>query len=172
VVEVIKSTNDKVGEGEPIVRLEPREGAKAEQGARQFCDGRVHAVMYVGGNEAGRVLKGQAARISPTDVKKEEYGYMPGTVEWVATHAASPQDMREKLKNDGLVQQYTQGGAVYEVRVCLVPDETKKSGFRWSSSAGPAKRIDSGALATASMVVAEKKPISYVLPVIKNALGV
>jgi len=171
VVEVIKSRNDKVGEGESIVRLEPREISETAA-AERFCEGRLHAVMYVAGNLAGKVRVGHPVRVSPSDVKKEEYGYMPGQVAWVASFPASPQDMREKLKNDALVQTYSQSGAVYEVRVCLVPDQTTPSGFKWSSSEGPDKKIDSGALASADMVVASRKPISYVLPVMRETLGI
>ncbi len=143
VVEVIKSTNDKVGEGEPIVRLEPREGAKAEQGARQFCEGRVHAVMYVGGNEAGRVLKGQAARISPTDVKKEEYGYMPGKVEWVATHAASPRGhAREAEERRPRAAVHAGRGRLRGARVPDPGSRRRRAGSAGPPPPGPSKKIE------------------------------
>ena len=172
VVEVLKSAGDKIGEGEPLVRLEQSRPTGANA-ARGFCDGNIHAVIYVPGQEAGKVHPKQLARVSPADVKKEEYGYIIGTVEWVSDFAASPDDMKEKLKNDRLVQSYTEKGPVYEARVCLSFDPANKSnGLKWSSSTGPAKKIGSGGLCQSSVVVDHRKPYTYVIPSIKRTLGV
>lgn len=172
IVEVLKSANDKLREGDVLLRLEVVKATVAAPGQREFCAGNIHAVMYIAGNLAGKVKPGQAARVSPSDVKKEEYGFMVGQVAWVSNFAASPDDMREKLKNDSLVQTYRQNGPVFEARVCLTPDEANKfSGFRWSSSQGPPKRVDSGSMATASLVVDQRKPYTYVVPAVRRATG-
>jgi HlyD family secretion protein len=172
VVEVIKSVNDKIGEGEPLVRLE---NAKATDPAavKGFCSGNIHAVVYVPGNQAGKLKPKQPARISPVDVKKEEYGFIQGTVEWVSSFAASPDDMKEKLKNDKLVSSFMEKGPVYEARVCLVFDPNNKvNGLKWSSSQGPPRQISSGGQANSSMVVDARKPYTYVIPSIKKTLGI
>jgi len=171
VVEVIKSAGDKVGEGEPLVRLETARpsGANAVQA---YCDGNIHAVIYVPGSQAGKVHPKQLARVSPVDVQKEEFGYIIGTVEWVSTFAASTDDMKEKLKNDRLVQSYAEKGPVFEARVCLTFDPTNKAnGLKWSSSTGPPKKIGSGALCQTSLVVDHRKPYTYVIPTIKTTMG-
>lgn len=172
VVEVIKSVSDKLAEGEPLVRIETARPSGPDA-ARGFCDGNIHAVIYVPGQQAGKVRPKQLARVSPVDVKKEEYGYIIGSVEWVSNFAASPDDMREKLKNDKLVQSYTEKGPVFEARVCLTFDpENKVNGLKWSSSTGPPKQIGSGAMCQSSVVVDLKKPYTYVIPSIKRTLGV
>lgn len=172
VVEVLKTAGDKVGEGEALVRIETARPTGVNV-ARGFCDGNIHAVIYVPGQEAGKVRPKQLARVSPADIKKEEYGYIMGTVEWVSTFAASPDDMREKLKNDRLVQSYSEKGPVYEARVCLAFDPSNKAnGLKWSSSSGPDKKIGSGGLCQSSVVVDYRKPYTYVIPSIKRTLGV
>jgi HlyD family secretion protein len=172
VVEVIKSASDKVREGEPLIRLEMSKPSDAASAQREYCGGNIHMVMYVSGQLAGKVRPGQPARISPTDVKKEEFGYIMGQVAWVSSFAASPDDMREKLKNDNLVRSYNSEGPVFETRVCLTLDKNNKiNGFKWSSSAGPPKKIESGALATSSVVVDERRPYAYVIPAVKHAVG-
>jgi HlyD family secretion protein len=170
VVEVIKSASDKVREGEPLIRLE---GSAPTEGQPSYCGGNVHAVMYISGLLAGKIQPGQEARISPTDVKKEEFGYIKGKITWIAKNAASPEDMREKLKNDKLVQSYNSEGPVFEARVCLDMDkDNKMNGFKWSSSTGPQKKIESGTLATASVVVDERRPYTYVVPAVRHAVGI
>ena len=113
-MEVIKSAGDKVVEGESLIRIERRTTE-----ADQLCGGDVHALVYVPAASAGKVKKGQFVRVSPSDVKKEEYGFIFGTVEWVSSYPASTADMTEKLKNDQLVKQFMGGGPVFETRVCL-----------------------------------------------------
>ena len=100
VVQVLKNVGDRVRENEPLLRMEQ---TVAEGGPEGFCGGNVHAILYVPTQLAAKVRSGDVARVSPSDVKREEYGYIVGRVEWVATYAASSDDMREKLKNDQLV---------------------------------------------------------------------
>jgi len=169
VVEVIKSAGDQVAEGEPLLRLEKQGGAGSEA---QFCGGNVHAILYVGATSAGKVHKGQVVRVSPSDVKREEYGYILGKIEWVASYPASTADMNEKLKNDQLVREFMAAGPVFETRVCLEPDPNNKvNPFKWSSSQGPPRGTNAGTTCTASVVVDTRKPYTYVIPAVKRTLG-
>ncbi len=170
VVEVMKSSGDQVREGEPVLRMEPD---TKDAAGRRFCGGNTHVILYVPAQLAGKVQPGQPARVSPLDVKKEEYGYILGKVEWISSYAASPDDMKEKLKNDQLVQTFLQsgGGAVFEARVCLELDpKNKANGFKWSST-GPNKPIDTGGACSASVVVDEKQPYTYIIPMVRRTVG-
>ena len=168
MVEVIKSAGDKVAEGEPLIRMERRTSE-----ADQLCGGDVHALVYVPAGAAGKVKKGQFVRVSPSDVKKEEYGFIFGKVEWVASYPASTADMTEKLKNDQLVKQFMAGGPVFETRICLEkdPGSHKINPFKWSSSQGPPTDTQAGTTCTVSMVVDERKPYTYVVPAVRRAIG-
>jgi HlyD family secretion protein len=169
VVEVIKSAGDKVAEGEPLIRIE-----RSSVDANPVCEGNIHALIYVPAGLAGKVRRGQFVRVSPSDVKKEEYGFIFGTVESVASYAASTADMTEKLKNDQLVRQFMEGGPVFETRICLAKGDAanKVNAFKWSSSQGPPKSTEAGTTCTASMVVDEKKPYTYVIPAVRRAVGI
>ena len=171
VVEVVKGMGDGVRQGEPILRIEL--SAKVEPGApERICGGGLHVLIYVPADLAGKVRPGQPARISPLDVKKEEFGYLEGKVAWISSFAASPEDMHEKLQNDALVQAYSQQGPVFEARACLVPDPANTmNGYKWSSSTGPNRKITGGGQCTVSMVVAARRPYTYVIPAIRRAAG-
>ena len=81
---------------------------------------------------------GQQARVSLAGVKREEYGYIIGKVNWMSPYPASTADMTEKLKNDQLVRAFMAYGPVFEARVCLDRDPKNTANpFRWSSSRGP-----------------------------------
>lgn len=169
VVQVLKNVGDRVREDEPLLRIEP---AVAQGGEGTFCGGNVHAILYVPTQLAAKVQSGDLARISPSDIKREEYGYIVGRVEWVANYAASSDDMREKLKNDQLVTAFGAAGPVYEARVCLDSDAAnERNGFKWSSGLGPAQAIEPGAPCAASLVVDERRPFTYVIPALRRATG-
>ena len=53
----------------------------------------------------------------------------------------------------------------------LQADAKTPSGFKWSSSLGPPIQIYSGTLSKGTVVVDDKRPISYVLPIVKKSLG-
>lgn len=167
IVEVIKSAGDKVAEGEPLLRVE-----RSSKEATQVCGGDVHALIYVPASQAGKIRRGQFVRVSPSDVKKEEYGFIFGTVEWIASYASSTVDMTEKLKNDQLVKQFMTAGPVFETRVCLAKNPSNPvNPFKWSSSLGPPKGTEAGTTCSVSIIVDEKKPYTYVIPAVRKAVG-
>jgi HlyD family secretion protein len=173
VVEVVRGYGDKVPEGAALMRIEPSRASEEGAVRRDYCGGKVHAIIYVPARLAGKVEPGDPARVSPLDVKREEFGYIVGRVEWIAGYAASPEDMQEKLKNDALVQTYGAGGPVFEARVCLEEDpKNKANGLKWSSSSGPEREVGSGVQCSASLVVDQRRPYTYVIPAIKRAAGV
>lgn len=166
VVEAIKSTGDKVNEGEALVRIE-----RIGTGTVDYCGGDVHALVYVPAGSSVKVAKGQFVRVSPAGIAKEEYGFILGRVAWVASDPASTADMQEKLKNDQLVKQFMEAGPVVETRVCLErPTGGKATAFRWSSSEGPPQSIETGPCSV-SMVVDERRPYTYVIPTVRRTLG-
>jgi HlyD family secretion protein len=168
VVEVLKSYGDLVGEGEALVRVEPD---TTQDLGQRYCGGDTHMILYVPSRDAGKLSQGQDVHVSPLDVKKEEYGYIMGRVAYISRYPASPEDMKEKLKNEVLVKSFASESAVYEARVCLQADPANRfNGFKWSSS-GPPKRVEAGASCRAEVVVDHRKPISYVIPIVKRAVG-
>jgi HlyD family secretion protein len=168
IVEVIKSAGDKVLEGEPLIRIERSSSGEASQ----ICGGDVHALIYVPAGAAGKIKKGQFVRVSPSDVKKEEYGFIFGKVESVASYPSSTVDMTEKLKNDQLVKQFMTAGPVFETRVCLAKNPSNPvNPFKWSSSLGPPKGTEAGTTCVVSIIVDEKRPYTYVIPAVRRAVG-
>jgi len=167
-VEVLKRNGDLVGDGEDVLRLEPDTTGDA---ANAYCGGKTHLLMYIPSRDAGKVNTNQDVQVSPLDVKKEEYGYIIGRVTYIHRTPASPDGMKQTLKNDTLVAEFGRESAVYEARVCLEPDPANKfNGYRWSSG-GPPKKVEPGAACRAQVVVDHRKPISYVIPMVKRTIG-
>ncbi|HTY42339.1 MAG TPA: NHLP bacteriocin system secretion protein [Thermoanaerobaculia bacterium] len=158
VLEVTVGPGGLVSEGTRILTLEP-------------LDAPLQTVIYLPASEGKRVRPGMQVRISPSTVKVEEYGFMIGTVKSVSEFPVTPEGLRRVLRNDKLVETLMGKSAPIEVVASLIPDSKTPSGYRWSSSKGPPTQVMSGTLAAASVVVESRRPISYVLPVIKRSLG-
>jgi len=132
----------------------------------------IDTVIYVNAGEGKKIRPGMDCQISPSTVRPEEYGFMLGTVAEVSDFPMTPEGLSRVLRNDTLVAQMTTQGAPIEVKVKLAKDPETPSGFKWSSSEGPPYPVFSGTLTTGAIVVEKKKPISYVLPIFKSAMGV
>jgi HlyD family secretion protein len=129
------------------------------------------AVIYVPAGEGKKVLPNQEIRVSPSTVKAEEYGFILGKVTNVSYFPSTPDGMKVVLRNEELVKDLSTKGAPIEITGDLYQDSSTKSGYRWSSSQGPSTGIFSGTLAQASIVVDQKPPIDFVIPKIKEILG-
>lgn len=158
VLEVVVGAGGLVSAGGRILTLEP-------------LDAPLELVVYVSAAEGKKVQKEMTVRISPANVKQEEFGFMLGKVKSVSEFPVTPEYLRKTLRNDKLADSMLGKGAPFEVVATLLPDKDTPSGYKWSSSKGPPSAVYSGTLSTGSVVVENRRPISYVLPVIKKAVG-
>lgn len=158
VLELMVDRGDVVNPGTPILSVE----VQSEE---------LMAVLYVPASAGKQVQPGMAARISPSTVKKEEYGYMIGRVTWVAAFPSTSRGMVRLLGNEALVTKLMQEGPPIQVDVALARDARTSTGYRWSSSTGPPLKISSGTLADGSVVVRADRPVALLLPTLREKLG-
>jgi HlyD family secretion protein len=111
-------------------------------------------------------------QVSPTNIKREEYGFMKGEVAYVSDYPATPAALMRNFENEALATAMSSSGPVTEVRVALKGDSETPTGFKWSASKGPSTIITSGTICTVRIVTKQQQPISLVFPYIKKKLGV
>ncbi|HEU0302038.1 MAG TPA: NHLP bacteriocin system secretion protein, partial [Longimicrobium sp.] len=128
----------------------------------------LQAILYIPSVHGKKVNPGMLVQIAPSTVKKEEFGYLLGTVTYVSDFPVTPQGMTRVLKNEQLVSALSGDDAPYEVHVDLLPDSENVSSYRWTSSKGPPLRIQSGTLASAGIVVERRRPILMVIPALRR----
>ncbi|MCZ7568691.1 MAG: NHLP bacteriocin system secretion protein [Ardenticatenaceae bacterium] len=158
ILEIKINEGDLVERGTPIVSVE-----LLEEGHRQDLD----AIIYVAPREGKKIKPGMEVQISPSTVKREEFGFMLGKVASVSEFPATYQGMFRLLGSSELVKALSAGGAPIEVNVELTPDQETASGYKWSSPQGPPIHIDSGTLCTAGITVSQQRPLSLVLPLFR-----
>jgi HlyD family secretion protein len=159
VLEILADRGAVVSPGTPILSLE-------------VVSEELQAVLFVPASEGKRVRPGMAVRVSPSTVKREEYGSMLGKVTWAAEFPSTSRGMTRLLGNEALVNKLLEKGPLIQVNVTLERDPSTPTGYRWSSSRGPRLEISSGTLATGSIIVKEERPVSLVIPTLREKLGV
>ncbi|HYR10947.1 MAG TPA: NHLP bacteriocin system secretion protein [Longimicrobium sp.] len=128
----------------------------------------LEAILYIPSVHGKKIKPGMEVQIAPSTVKKEEFGYLLGTVTYVSDFPVTPQGMTRVLKNEQLVTTLSGDDAPYEIHVDLLPDPDNVSTYRWTSTEGPPLRIQSGTLATAGIVVERRRPILMVIPQLRK----
>lgn len=129
------------------------------------------ATLYLPSADGKRVRPGMAAQISPTAIRREEYGYIHATIDWRSAVPATPEGMMRSLKNRQMVESLSSGGAPFEAKATLHLDPATPSGFRWSSSRGPNQTIGAGSLISAQVIVKEQPLASLIMPALRGLLG-
>jgi HlyD family secretion protein len=157
VLEVKANEGALVTAGAPVISIEPE-------------DKTLEILAYLPSSQVKTVRRGMAAEVSPASVKREEFGFIPGHVIWVADFPTTPEAVMKTLQNEALVKTLA-ATPVTEVRIRLETDTKTKSGFHWSSSRGPSSRVDTGTLVSIQIVTFKRRPASLVLPIFKDALG-
>jgi HlyD family secretion protein len=145
--------------GTPIVSLELNEG-------------KLQALLYMPAAEGKKVHPGMEALISPTTVRREEYGLILGKVKSVSSFPATSQGMMRMLGNETLVHSLAASGAPLEIYAELTPEKETESGFQWSSRKGPPIKIYSGTLCDGMVTVQKQHPINLLIPYLRETLGI
>lgn len=158
VLEVMVNVGDLVRPGDRLVTLEdPNQPLKA--------------ILFVPAAEGKKVRPGMVANVSPSTVRPEEFGYIVGKVEELSEFPLTPEALKRILRNEQLAQELAGRSTPVRVTVELVPEPEAPSGFRWTSGKGPFSHVFPGTLCQGSVVVETKRPISYIIPLVKKATG-
>jgi len=158
VIEMKVVPGSLVAAGSPILSIQPQGNT-------------LEVLVYLPSLMAKAVQPGMAAEVSPSTVKREEFGFIRGEVIYVGEFPASSDALMRNFQNETLVRSIMAGGPVTELRVTLERNAKTLSGYMWSSSKGPEITISSGTLCTVQVITRTQPPVSLLFPFFKGQLG-
>jgi HlyD family secretion protein len=158
VVELRVSPGTAVMEGVPLLSIQP----DVDQ---------LEVLVYVPSMMVKQVRTAMEAQVSPSTVRREEYGYLRAKVTSIADYPATPAAIMRNFQNESLVTALTSSGPVTEVHVQLIADTATRNGYQWSSPLGPPVKLSSGTMCTVLIVTRRQRPVSLILPSVKEMLG-
>lgn len=133
-------------------------------------DNTYEAVIFLTPDEGKRVHAGMSIQLSPAGFKREEYGYIPGKIKYVGEFPASHEAILSLVGEESINQFLTHNGPTYIAKASLEVGADGHS-LKWSGRSPP-ERLNTGALGTADVVIEKVKPITLVIPTLKNWLKI
>ncbi|MEG3627787.1 HlyD family efflux transporter periplasmic adaptor subunit [Streptomyces poriticola] len=128
------------------------------------ADDPLYATVYVPARNAAAIPAHAAVDLTVQSVPSQEYGVLRGEVKSVDRTAQSARQIAAFLGDAQLAEQFAQGGRPVAVTVELRRSSATRSGYAWSSAAGPPYPLTSMTLATGSIRLADERPVDWLLP--------
>ncbi len=130
------------------------------------------AVGFFSVGDGKKVEKGMSVNVTPSTVKRGRHGSIAGVVSEVSAFPVSTDSVAAVVGNSEVASQLTQSQPRIQVYTRLTVDDRTPSGYQWTSGNGPELAITSGTTAQVRTTVTHIRPISYVIPVLRNWAGV
>jgi HlyD family secretion protein len=157
---------------QPGQRLEP--GMPLAMIAAQDGDTPLTSVAFLPVSEGKKISVGMVLQATPTTVKREEYGGILGTVDQVSSFPVTQAGAARLVGHPDILPGIMGQGPYIAVFATLQPDYSPNnpSQLRWSASPqGPDRPMTPGMTTTVRITVEKRRPISYVLPILKQWAG-
>lgn len=130
------------------------------------------SVTYFKVPDGKQIKPGMQVQVTPSSVKREQFGGILSTVTTVSPFPATPQGATALVGNEEIVKNMMSDSRQVEVFAELQEARSTYSGYKWSSSNGPQLNISPGTTTDVRVKVGEQAPITYVIPILKSITGV
>ncbi|WP_338846578.1 NHLP bacteriocin system secretion protein [Massilia sp. W12] len=131
----------------------------------------IEAYVYLPAADGKKIKPGMRVEISPSTVKREEYGFLHAFIGSVAEYPSTDQGLMRIFGNESLVKQLTGSNPPIQMVASLKPSASNPGNYEWSTRQGPPFAIQSGTLCAADITLSEQRPIALVLPFLRKMSG-
>lgn len=128
-------------------------------------------VAYFKVKDGKQLVTEMDSHVTPDTVKRERYGSIRGRALQISPFPVSQEAARNLVGNAELAEELTKEGRQIEAIFSLARSRTTPSGYRWTSSEGPAQRVTTGTTTRVRVTVRRTAPIMLFIPRLKTALG-
>ncbi|MGF1488291.1 MAG: NHLP bacteriocin system secretion protein [Prochloraceae cyanobacterium] len=163
ILELTSNNGSVIDLGERIATIEPSNS-----------NSQIQAIAYFPVADGKKIERGMKIYVTPDTVNRSRYGGIIGEVSKISKYPITKLGAARIAGNPELVEQLvSSNGSVIEVKAILKRDPETSSGYKWSSSKGPARLgISSGTTISARVTISEVAPITLVLPILKEWSGI
>jgi HlyD family secretion protein len=161
-----------------ILELAVSPGQMVTEGVRlgsideQKSDNNLVSFAFLPVSDGKKIQKGMEVQITPSTVKREQFGGIVGKVTDVSAFPITKEGASRLIGNPEIVQSLMAQGPQVQISSELKPDKSTFSGYQWSSSKGPNQKMSPGTTTSVRVTVEEQAPITFVLPILKSWTGV
>ena len=121
--------------------------------------------LFVPGSEGKKIPLGAEVRMFPANSRKEEHGYLMGSVRHVSDYPSTPDSLLDSLGSEDLVREVANMPAPFELRVAL---KSENGRYQWSRTGATSPALSAGTLCSGEVVVRRERPIDFVIPALRQ----
>lgn len=127
------------------------------------------ASAFFTADEAELIERGMPVQVSLSMLERQEAGNLRGTVSDVSRFRLSADALRTLLGNEQLVERFSRSGAplAVEIELSRRPD----GAYEWTTGRDAPLQVEPGMLVTVSVAIREQRPITLVVPGLRQVLG-
>ncbi|MDJ0799204.1 MAG: NHLP bacteriocin system secretion protein [Calothrix sp. MO_167.B12] len=127
------------------------------------------SVTYFAVEDGKKIRPGMEILITPDTIKRTRFGGIVGKITEVTPFPITSEGANSVVGNPEVVQKIMgEGGGKIEATAQMQLDSETASGYKWSSSSGPQLEISPGTTTTVRVTVEQRKPITFVLPILRE----
>lgn len=130
---------------------------------------KVVGVSYFPLGQGSQIKQGLKALVTPDTVQKSRYGGIVAEISEVSPFPVTTAGVASLIGNPEVARQLIgDNEGKFEVIVELSQSSATISGYQWSSSQGPPLKFSLGTTTSVSVIVEERAPITFILPILRE----
>jgi HlyD family secretion protein len=133
--------------------------------------GELVALSFFDVADGKKLVPGMEIQVSPSTVQRERFGSVVGVIDRVSEFPVSTDAVSNTIGNREVAARITANGSRIEVYARTIRDERSPNGFKWTSGMGPERPVTAGTTLTARVTVERRRPITYVIPILRDWSG-
>ena len=140
----------------------------------QVDENTLESLVFFPAKDGKRLKLGQRTRVSPTTTKQQRHGGIEGTITKIRMLPIRDDAIVKRLGVKSLLDSVRsqQSEPLIEVSTTLERDPSTPSGYNWGGSTGPRMQLSEGTTTKVRVLVEERRPISYVIPILRDLTGI
>lgn len=150
-------------------------GSAVTEGQEMFVispsQGELTAAFLIPGSDAGKINVGDPALLSPASAPPQRYGYLKGVVTRVTPYPTNLSAFASLIGSETLARQVFDSQESKVPLLVEVKPIYQQGKLLWSGSNGPSWPIASGSLSEVKVIYQTRKPITYVIPWLRQVTG-
>lgn len=166
-----------------ILDRQVQEGQVAQEGTILYelntgQGNKLDSLVFLPVKDGKRLRLQQRVQVTPTTTTPQRHGGIAGEVIAIQALPISQEALELRLGNRTLAEaiQKSTGGSTLEPLIQITTDlrenPTTISGYDWGGGSGPDIKLSAGMMTTVRILVEERQPISYVIPVLRDLSGI
>ena len=134
----------------------------------------LESLVFFPAKDGKRLVKGQRVRVSPTTTKQQRHGGIEGEIVNIRLMPLRDEAIIKRLGVRSLMESVKgdQTDPLIEVSTTLEKDSKTPSGYNWGGGKGPDIKLSAGTTTNVRVLVEERRPISYIVPILRDLTGI